>query len=164
MKIEHARRPLAVALLAVLLTALMLMAFMVRPASAETNTGATTASITSGVKITKVLYNPDGNELYAPNGEKVSIKNVSRRTKNLQGVVLSDDDGHAYRLPYYNLSAGSTVVVRSGSGERRYGVLYAGWNTAVWNNTGDVARLKASSGTLIDRCTWGSSSGTTAYC
>lgn len=163
MNIEHARRPLAVALTAGLLTALTLMALLVHPASAATTAGATTSSITSGIRITKVLYNPDGNELYAPNGEKVYLKNVTSRTKNLQGVVLSDDDGHRYTLPYYRLGSRDTVVVRSGSGERRAGVLYARWNTAVWNNDGDVARLKASNGTLIDRCTWGGG-GTTAYC
>lgn len=132
------------------------------PATVKKATSGTT-SVTSGLRITKVVYNPSGDERYAPNTEKVYVKNVSSSKKNLLNVVLSDPAGHAYRMPSYGLAAGSTVIVHSGSGTNGSGHLYARWNTAVWNNDGDTARLKAANGTLIDRCSW-SGGGVSASC
>lgn len=120
-------------------------------------------SITGGIRFTKILYNPDGNETYAPNGEKVYIKNVSGSKKNLKGVTLKDDDGHRYKMPRYRLRAGRTVIVHSGSGSNGAGHLYAGWDTAVWNNDGDKAALKSSGGKVIDRCVY-AGGGVTASC
>ncbi|WP_454852948.1 HNH endonuclease family protein [Promicromonospora soli] len=39
------------------------------------------SSTTSGLRLTKVVYNPDGDERNAPNTEKVYIKNVSSRRR-----------------------------------------------------------------------------------
>jgi hypothetical protein len=40
---------------------------------------------------------------------------------------------------------------------------YQGRKAYVWNNTGDQATLKNSSGTTIDTCSWGGS-GSSTYC
>ncbi|GAB4086028.1 hypothetical protein GCM10028784_26580 [Myceligenerans cantabricum] len=159
MTVTHPRRLLALALLGGLLAALMI------PLTLSTAPGAqaATSSITGGIRITKVVYNPSGDERYAPNTEKVYIKNVTGSKKNLRNVRLSDPAGHRYTLPYYALGAGKTVVVHSGKGANRTGHLYARWNTAVWNNDGDTARLKASNGKLIDKCRW-SGGKVTASC
>ncbi|RPF20905.1 lamin tail domain-containing protein [Myceligenerans xiligouense] len=149
MTLTHPRRLSALALAGGLLAAL----FVAPPASA-TDTQIVPSSITGGIRITKVVYNPSGDERYTPNREKVYIKNVSARKKNLKGVVLSDIAGHKYVLPYYGLGAGKTVIVHSGKGTNGSGHLYARWNTAVWNNDGDTARLKSGGGKLIDKCTW----------
>jgi hypothetical protein len=125
--------------------------------------GGTGGSITGGLRFTRIVYNPDGDERYAPNGEKVYIKNVSGSRKNLQGVVLRDDDGHRRSLPSYGLGAGKTVIVHSGSGIDGGGHLYARWNTAVWNNDGDRAFLVASNGNVIDRCSY-AGGGVSAAC
>lgn len=120
-------------------------------------------SITSGIRFTHILYNPDGDETFAPNGEKVYIKNVSGSRKNLQDVVLRDSAGHRYTMPAYRLRAGRTVIVHSGSGSNGGGHLYARWNTAVWNNDGDRAVLTSSGGKVIDRCGY-TGGGITARC
>lgn len=152
MNLAHPGRSIALVLAAGLLAAFLVPLAAVTAPSAG---AATTASISSGVKITKVVYNPKGNDNHYPNREKVYIKNVSGSAKNLQDVVLSDDDGHRFFLPSYRLGAGKVVAVHSGSGTNGSGHLYARWNKAVWNNTGDVARLKANpSWKLISKCTW----------
>jgi len=132
------------------------------PAKVAKSTSAP-GSITSGVRITKIVYNPSGDERYRPNAEQVYIKNVSGSRKNLKNVVLSDVSGHSYKMPSYALSAGKTVIVHAGSGTNGSGHLYARWNTAVWNNDGDTARLKSANGKLIDRCTY-SGGGVSATC
>lgn len=158
MTVTHTRRLFALALVGGLLAALLVPLTM--PA---TSAEAATPSITRGVKITKVLYNPAGDERFAPNGEKVYIKNVTGSNKNLRGVVLSDIAGHRYKLPGYVLRPGKTVIVHSGSGTNRAGHLFARWNTAVWNNNGDTAKLRASNGKLIHGCKW-AGGRVTAYC
>jgi micrococcal nuclease len=158
MTVTRTRRFVALALAAGLLAALMVSLTVSTAPSAEATT-----SITRGIKITKVVYNPAGDERYAPNTEKVYIKNPTGSRKNLRGVVLSDIAGHKYELPSYVLQPGQTVIVHSGSGTNRAGHLYAGWNWAVWNNNGDAAKLRASNGTLIHGCRW-AGGGVTAYC
>lgn len=121
-------------------------------------------SITGGLRFTKIVYNPDGDERYYPNREKVYVKNVSGSKQNLQDVVLMDANGyHSFKMPSYGLPAGQTVIVHSGSGTNGNGHLYARWNTAVWNNSGDTATLRAANGTLIDKCSW-VGGGVTAWC
>ncbi|MBE1875479.1 lamin tail domain-containing protein [Myceligenerans pegani] len=158
MTLTNSRRLSALALVGGLLAVLF-----VAPTASAADSQIAPSSITGGIKITKVVYNPSGDERYTPNREKVYIKNVSARSKNLRGVVLSDPAGHRYRLPSYTLGSGRTVIVHSGSGTNGSGHLYARWNTAVWNNTGDTARLKSSGGILIDRCRW-SGGGVSVTC
>ncbi|MBO0610772.1 lamin tail domain-containing protein [Myceligenerans salitolerans] len=149
MTLTNSRRLSALALVGGLVAALF-----VAPTASAAGTQITPSSITGGIKITKVVYNPSGDERYTPNREKVYIKNVSAKKKNLKGVVLSDLAGHRYKLPSYGLGAGKTVIVHSGKGSNGGGHLYARWNTAVWNNDGDTARLKSAGGKLIDKCKW----------
>lgn len=119
--------------------------------------GSTTAK---GVRFVWVVYDPagadDGSNL---NAERVKIKNVSGKKKNLTGWKLLDAAGHRYRFPAFTLRAGESVVVHSGNGRNRAHHLYAGWGYT-WNNTGDAARIKNKAGTRADRCAWGDGSGT----
>ena len=119
------------------------------------------SSTAKGVRITRVVYDPpgsdDGSNL---NAERVVVRNVSGRRKDLTGWRLSDAAGHVYRLPAFSLPAGDTVTVHSGNGRKRAHHLYAGWGYT-WNNTGDIARLRTRGGVLADRCSWGDGSGST---
>lgn len=126
-------------------------------------TGGGDTSVSGGLRFVSIVYDPDGDERYAPNTERVVIKNVTAATVNLADIVLRDEVGRAFTMPSYSLGAGRSVSVHSGSGTNGGGHLYARWNTAVWNNSGDVATLLAGDGALIDRCAY-AGGGTTASC
>ncbi len=54
-------------------------------------------------------------------------------------------------------SRDSLLTLHTGSGGNTAWHRYWGSGGYVWNNTGDTAILKNSSGTRIDSCSWGSS-------
>lgn len=120
-------------------------------------------TVPRGLTITKILFNPDGDETCCPNQEYVAIANGTRRRKNLEGLRLSDTGGHRYVLPRYVLRPGRTVLVHGGTGVTRRGHLYAGWGV-VWNNDGDTATLRTASGTTVDRCRYGDVAGSFVRC
>ena len=103
----------------------------------------------ANVQITLIVYNPAGDDVQ---GEYVRIENKGGVTAVMTGWTLSDDDGRVFTFPSFTLAAGAPVQIWTRSGANTSSDLF--WNQAlsIWTNTGDVAYLRSSSGTLIDSC------------
>ena len=76
---------------------------------------------------------------------------------------MRDLANHVYTVPSFKLGAGKSVKLHTGKGTNSSTDLYWGRGYYVWNNTGDKAILRNSSGTTNDTCTWGDGSGI-KYC
>jgi hypothetical protein len=124
------------------------------------------AQAASTVQIYRVYYNSPGTDNRSNaslNGEWVQIINRASSSRSLTGWKLRDRTGYTYTFGTFRLSARKTVYVHTGKGTNTATNRYWGRTSYVWNNTGDTAYLRNSSGTLIDSCSWGSS-GSSKYC
>jgi len=113
------------------------------------------------IQLGRIRYDSPGSPDNASNlnGETVAVRNVGTRTVTLTGWTLRDTADHEYRFGTFQLAAGKTVVVHTGSGTNSAGHRYWGLRSHVWNNTGDTAVLRTAAGTFIDRCTWPPATG-----
>lgn len=62
-------------------------------------------------------------------------------------------------FPSFKLKPGKSVKLHSGKGSNTSSNLYWDRGWYVWNNDGDKAILRSSSGTLTDTCAWGDGIG-----
>ena len=119
------------------------------------------ADAASPVLIGKTQYDSPGSDTRTQaslNAEYVTIKNTSTTTRSLKGWTLRDASAHGFTFPAFNLGAGKSVIVHTGSGTNDAGNLYWRSGNYVWNNPGDTATLKNSAGTTLDTCRWTSTS------
>ncbi|MFL6054750.1 MAG: lamin tail domain-containing protein [Actinoallomurus sp.] len=124
------------------------------------------AQAASAVQIYRVYYNSpgvDNRSNTSLNGEWVQIINRASSSRSLTGWRLRDRTGYTYTFGGFRLAARQTVYVHTGKGTDTTRHRYWGRRAYVWNNTGDTAYLRNSSGTLIDTCSW-KSSGSSKYC
>lgn len=111
------------------------------------------------VEITDVQYgspNPDNRSNRSLNAEWVEITNTGRRTVNLDGWTLSDEDGNTYTFYDYRLEGRSTVRIHTGIGRDTDTDLYQDRRHEVWDNHSDTATLRNHRDRLIDAISWGS--------
>lgn len=95
------------------------------------------------------------------NAEYVRVHNSASTSRSLTGWTIRDAQGHVYRFGTYTLRAGTSVTLHTGRGSNTASNRYWGRSWYVWNNTGDRAILRNSSGTTIDTCSWGGSGSST---
>jgi Lamin Tail Domain len=93
------------------------------------------------------------------NAEYVVIKNTGSTTRSLTGWTVRDKAHHVYTFRRFTLKPGKSVKLHSGKGSDTSSNLYWDRGWYVWNNDGDKAILRSSSGTLKDTCTWGDGIG-----
>ncbi|MFI7586249.1 lamin tail domain-containing protein [Spongisporangium articulatum] len=130
--------------------------------------GVPSAEAASKLQITKVKYDSDGSD--APvtnkklNDEWVRITNTDDRTRTLTHWTLRDASNHVYTFPTFTLDAGERVWVHTGSGTDTAHHLYQNRGYYVWNNTSDTAKLRNTSGTGGDTCSWTTSDDSPYYC
>jgi Lamin Tail Domain len=124
----------------------------------------------SPVRITKIAFNPPGNDLPVTNAklnrEYVALKNVSRRPGWLTGWVLKDKivDGHRFRFPRFRLGPGRYVRIHTGSGRNDRNDLYWNAENYIWNNSEpDRATLKAPRG-VVARCRYPANASSPKRC
>ncbi len=101
---------------------------------------------TPNVRITHIEYNPPGSDV---EGEYVLIRNFTGSVVNMTGWTLRDQAGHVFTFPPFPLNPDASVRIWTKSGTNTAQDLYWGRSTAVWNNDGDIAYLRDSSGVLI---------------
>jgi hypothetical protein len=89
------------------------------------------------------------------NKEWVDVTNTSRRSVNLGGWTLSDEDGHTYTFRHYRLEGRATVRVHTGIGRDSDTDLYQDRRTYVWDHHSDTATLRDEHGRIIDTDSWG---------
>ncbi|MCO5994566.1 lamin tail domain-containing protein [Actinoallomurus rhizosphaericola] len=135
-------------------------------AVAATLSSALPAEAASTVRIYRVYYDSPGSDNRSNtslNAEWVQIINRGSTPRSLTGWKLRDRTGYTYTFGSFRLGARKTVYVHTGRGTDTTKNLYWGRRAYVWNNTGDTAYLRSSSGKSIDSCSWGRS-GSSRYC
>ncbi len=85
-----------------------------------------------------------------PFEEFVEIANLGNAPAGLLGWTLSDEKGHEFFFPEYELFPGASVRLRKGALESTKEDLYWGNNANVWNDDGDTAFLYDREGALVD--------------
>ena len=116
---------------------------------------------------TKIYYDSPGSDDRSNsslNKEYVTIKNTSTTTRSLTGYTIKDAAGHTYKFGTFSLGSGKSVRVHTGTGTNTSTDRYWKSGAYIWNNTGDKAYLRNSSGTLRDSCSWGSGGPGYIYC
>ncbi len=100
---------------------------------------------------------PDTGTNYSLNQEGVRLTNSSSSSSyNLKGWTIRDRANHVYAFGAFTLKPGATVTLHTGTGTNTSGNVYWDRKWYVWNNNGDTAYLKNTSGTQKDSCSWGS--------
>ena len=136
------------------------LALAVAPATAPT------AEAAGCVQIHRISYDSPGSDTGANsslNAEWVQLRNGCTTAKSLTGWTLRDASSHVYKFGSYTLKAGGYVKVHTGRGSNTSADRYWGQGWYIWNNTGDTATLKSSTGTLLDTCRF-SGGGATVSC
>ena len=143
--------------------------------SALASVGCAALLVTSGVsaeaagpiQFGRIQYNSPGTDSTtnaSVNGEYVVIKNLGTTARALTGWTVRDAQNHVYKFGTFTLGAGKSVVLLTGKGTNtsvtRYWLL--GWH--VWNNTGDKAYLRTSTGAVMDYCAWTANGLGYKYC
>jgi hypothetical protein len=140
------------------------------PAREVTVTGSTPAPATpkaGEVQFTSIVYNPAGADTSSNtqlNKEYVRVTNKTTKAINLKGWTIRDRAGTVYTFgTSLSLAANASAWVLTGKGTNNKPVNYRYWGrtTYVWNNGGDAAYLRTSTGKAIDSCTWGAGKGNT---
>jgi hypothetical protein len=118
---------------------------------------AAPAQAASPIQFGTIRYDSPGTDTRANgsvNGEYVVIKNTGTRSRSLTGWTVRDAANHVYKFGSFTLGAGKSVVLRTGKGTNTSSTRYWGLGWHVWNNTGDKAYLRTSSGASVDYCAW----------
>jgi len=115
------------------------------------------AQAASKVRLKAAYYNSPGRDSRSNKSlkaEYILIKNYGSKGKRLTGWTLRDRDGKVYEFPRFKLRAGRGVKVHTGRGSDTRRHLYMDRKRAVWDNDGDVAKLRKRSGKAVDKCRW----------
>ncbi|MFF7550770.1 lamin tail domain-containing protein [Streptomyces canus] len=106
------------------------------------------------VEISAVQYDSPGRDdrsRRSLNKEWVELTNTSRRTVDLDGWTLTDEDGHTYTFDDYR----ATVRIHTGEGRDTDSDLYMDRRNYVWDSYSGTAALRNDHGRLIDDAAWG---------
>ena len=105
----------------------------------------------STARIVSLVYDAPGNDNFNPNGEYVVLRNVGADPADFTGCRLHDAGAiHTYFFPNgFRLAPGAQVRLYTGSGTNTSTALYWGNGAAIWNNEGDTATLRRSSGAIV---------------
>lgn len=109
------------------------------------------ASVTNGVSITYIEFDPPGHDV---DGEYVRIKNESGAPVDLSGWTLRDSGPHVYTFPAFVLAPGAELRLWTKSGTNDAANLYWGDQSAIWNNAGDTALLFNAAGVQVSSYTY----------
>ncbi|WP_307827798.1 lamin tail domain-containing protein [Planomonospora sp. ID82291] len=111
------------------------------------------------VEIVKVYYDSPGADRRSNsslNAEYVTIKNITRRTIDLEGWTIRDKAAYRYTFGPIVLKPGKTLTLRTGQGDDGTSSVFWNRRAYVWNNDTDTASLRNASGKLIDSCSYNS--------
>lgn len=120
-----------------------------------------------GVLLYKTQYDSPGTDTGSNsslNTGYMALRNDNTATSvDLEGWTLRDAAGHTYTFGDVTLAPGKNLYVHTGSGSGDGHDVYWGSSSYIWNNSGDTATLRNSSGKTIDSCKWPSGTEPT-YC
>jgi hypothetical protein len=120
-------------------------------ATTEPPPTATTIPAIPNVQITHIEYNPPGLD---SEGEYVDIHNFETGPVLMTNWTLRDEANTVFTFPGFTLNGQASVRIWIRSGVNNQSNLYWGRNSATWNNDGDTAFLRNSTGQQVDICTY----------
>lgn len=139
---------LAIGLQPVIAQALDLAIYLPVVSSYAVTPTAKPVANTGKIIIVSVFANPTAND---EAGEYVEIRNDDTHDIQVKGWTLSDDDNRRYTFPSFVMSAGRTCRVFTDESS----TFWCGFNfdssTDVWDNTGECAYLRDSTGKEISK-------------
>jgi hypothetical protein len=103
------------------------------------------------VQLSHIEYNPPGLD---SEGEYVDIRSFETDSVDMTGWTLRDEVNTVFTFPAFTLAGQASVRIWIRSGSNDAGNLYWGRNSATWNNDGDTATLRNSSGQQVDQCSY----------
>ena len=107
------------------------------------------STIEAGISIGQIFY--DGVESNKEPDEFVEIVNNGTAAIDLAGWSLHDEAGKTFWFPAYQIQPGTACRVYTNQDHPEYcGFNYRNGGQAIWNNGGDCATLKDSSGQEVD--------------
>lgn len=117
------------------------------PVAAATPPPAPTPVATARITIAHIEYNPPGRDL---DGEYILLRNNTAEPVDMTGWKLSDGGGrHSFTFPAFRLAPGAQVKLWTRAGAANAANLYWANRGAIWNNAGDTATLKDTTGSVV---------------
>ena len=119
------------------------------------------------IQINEIYYNSPGTDTGSNsslNAEWVRLYNTSSSKITLTNWTLRDTAGHIFKFGTYTIGAHSYVKVHTGHGSSNQTDRYWNMNWYIWNNTGDTAMLRDSSGGAVDSCHYTGTSAGYVFC
>ncbi|MFB6118813.1 lamin tail domain-containing protein [Halosegnis sp.] len=110
---------------------------------------ATPTPAAEGGLVVSVHADAAGNDNENLNDEYVTLANRGETSLELDGWTVTDAAGHRYELGTLRLGAGEAVTIHTGTGNDTTSDVYWGRASAVWNNGGDTATVRAANGTVV---------------
>ena len=104
--------------------------------------------ISGNIQITTIFFNGVVSS-YEPD-EYVEIKNFDTRSIQVEGWTLRDIAEHVYIFPYFVMAPNQTCRIYTNQNHPEFCSFNYESGQAIWNNTGDTAYLRDSSGNPID--------------
>lgn len=116
---------------------------------------ACTTPATAALRISKVRWDPPGDERGKPNSERIRVTNTGATPLSLFGYELRAG-GFGYEFgPYDTLAAGASLTLRLGEGTSTADVRHLGLGRAALANSGDRILLRSFDGAHVDCRAWG---------
>ncbi len=128
------------------------------PTATATPTSTPTSTDESGVHISRIVYNPPGDDLA---GELVELVNDGQAAAQLEAWTLSDaaNTPNVYTFPAFELAPGAAVRVWVKPGVDAQADLFWGREQPVWNNDGDRAMVRDGAGVVVAECAYEPATG-----
>ena len=118
------------------------------PDETDSETDETTAE--AGLTVTEIHADAAGDDRDNLNDEYVVFENTGNETLDLSGWTIEDEAGQKYTVPEgFELAAGETVTLHTGSGTSSTAELYWGSGSPIWNNDGDTVIVSNANGKRV---------------
>jgi hypothetical protein len=104
--------------------------------------------ISGNIQITTIFF--DGVVSIDEPDEYVEIKNFDTRSIQVEGWTLRDIANHIFTFPNFVMAPNQVCRVYTNQNHPEFCSFNYGSSQAIWNNSGDTAYLRDSSGILID--------------
>ncbi|WP_123623324.1 lamin tail domain-containing protein [Halorubrum sp. CSM-61] len=118
------------------------------PDETDSETDETTAE--AGLTVAEIHADATGDDRDNLNDEYVVFENTGNETLDLSGWTIEDEAGQRYTVPEgFELAAGDTVTLHTGSGTSTTTELYWGSGSPIWNNDGDTVIVSTPNGERV---------------
>lgn len=122
-------------------------------AAPQPPTTTTTTQVTADhpIVIATIVYDTAGNDVVYNDSEYVVLTNSGNAPVDVSGWTVTDRVGHTITIPDgYTIQPGAQLRLHSGPGDSTETAYFAGFNQAIWNNSGgDIAELRDRTGALV---------------